>query len=338
MTTRTASFHLAALLLLLLLCAGSFRFFHSSYAVPTLVRRLDSDQAETRRHAAASLAGLGRRAKPAVQALLRLAQPNRSLDDRTAAVGALVEVSPASAHALIPLYTALLRHSSPRARYEAAMVLAELGPLGKDALPSLLVAVRDSDDLVRRWAVTAIGRIGGGAPDTARTLVSALDDRSEAVRGAALLALSYGFLGRAALTDAAPTLRRMSEDARYAGLAANALRSLEQWGRPDVELWVDVQALRSGARGTSYALRRLAGLGPAGAPAVPEVTAALADFRPLNRFLAAEALASIGPAAATSLPALRERLSDEDALVRLAAASAIAVITDSSQHVPEELR
>lgn len=336
MTNRQIGLHLGALALLILLGVGAFWFFHSTYAVPTLIRALASDDAKARRHAAASLARLGPQAIPAVDALLRLAQPDRGLNDRTTAVGALVEISPAAAHGLIPLYTEALRHDDPRTRYEAAMVLAELGPLGKAAIPALVAAARDSSDLVRRWAVTALGRIGVGTPESTQTLIAALADPSETVRHDALLAFSYGFLSRAALAEAAPAIRRIGENRRYAGIAANALRSLEQSPKLDTELWVQTYTLKSGSDGIRYALQKLARLGPAAAPAQAEIAAVLADRRPLNRYLAAEALAAIGPAAAPSLSALRERLQDDDALVRSAAAGAIAVI--ESRALPAEAK
>ena len=326
MTNRQIGFHLGALALLILLGISAFWFFHSAYAVPTLIRALESDDAKARRHAAASLARLGAQAKPAVEALLKLAQPDRKLNDRTTAVGALVEISPAAAHGLIPRYTEALRHDDPRTRYEAAMVLAELGPVGKAAIPALAIAARDSNDLIRRWAVTALGRIGVGTAESKQALIAALGDPSETVRHDALLAFSYGFLSREALQEAAPAIRAIGKDKRYAAAAANAQRSLEQSPKLETELWVQTHTLKSGGTSIRYALQTLARLGPAAAPALADVTTVLNDTRPLNRYLAVETLAAIGPAAAPSLPALRERLQDDDALVRTAAAEAIAVI------------
>jgi HEAT repeat protein len=325
MTNRQIGSHLGALALLILLGISAFWVFHSAYAVPALIRALDSSDSKARRHAAASLARLGPQAKPAVEALLKLAQPDRKLNDRTTAVGALVEVSPAAAHGLIPRYTEALRHDDPRTRYEAAMVLAELGPVGKAAIPALAIAARDSNDLVRRWAVTALGRIGVGTAESKQALFAALGDPSETVWHDALLAFSYGFLSREALQEAAPAIRAIGKDKRYAAAAANALRSLDQSPKLETELWVQTHTLKSGS-GVRYALQKLARLGPAAAPALPDVIAVLGDTRPLNRYLAVETLAAIGPAAAPSLLALRERLNDDDALVRTVAAETIAVI------------
>jgi len=326
MTNRQVGFHLGALALLILLGIGGFWYFHSAQAVPGLIRALDRDDPKTRRHAAATLARLGPEAKPAVDALLALAQLHRKLSDRTSAVGALVEISPAAAHGLIPRYTAALRSDNSRVRYEAAMVIAEMGPVGKAAIPALAAAARDSNDLVRRWAVTALGRIGVGTPESTQALIAALGDPSETVRHDALLAFSYGFLSREATRQAAPAIRAIGREKRYAAAASSALRTLDQAPTLEIELRVQTHMLKSDKAGIRYALQKLARLGPAAAPALGEIIAVLGDARPLNRYLAAETLAAIGPAAAPALPALRERLQDDDALVRSAAADGIALI------------
>jgi HEAT repeat protein len=328
MTHREIALHLGAAAALFVLGVGAYWTFHSAYAVPGLIRLLQGEDPKARRHAAASLARLGAPAKPAVEELRKQARLDRKLNDRTSAVGALVEISPSAAHGLIPVYIEALHHTDPRVRYEAAMVLAELGPVGKEAVPSLVAAARDPNELVRRWAVTALGRIGLATAEVTRTLIAALDD-SAVVQHDALLAFSYGFLSREALQQAAPSLRRLGEDKRHAGRVAAALQPLEQPLNPVIELQVHSRGLKSGGTGRRYALQKLARLGPAAAPALPGIIAVLSDPRPLHRYLAVETLAAIGPGAASSVPALRERLNDEEALVRAAAADAIAAISGS---------
>jgi HEAT repeat protein len=328
MTHREIALHLGAAAALFVLGVGAYWTFHSAYAVPGLIRLLQGEDPKARRHAAASLARLGAPAKPAVEELRKQARLDRKLNDRTSAVGALVEISPSAAHGLIPVYIEALHHTDPRVRYEAAMVLAELGPVGKEAVPPLVATARDPNELVRRWAVTALGRIGVASAEVRQTLVAALAD-SEVVRHDALLVYSYGFLPREALQQAAPSLRRLGEDKRYAARVAAALRPLEQPFNPAIELQVHGQGLKADGPGRRYALQKLARLGPAAVPALPAIVAVLNDPRPLHRYLAIETLAAIGPGAASSVPALRERLNDEEALVRAAAADAIAAISGS---------
>ncbi len=66
-------------------------------------------------------------------------------------------------------------------------------------------------------------------------------------------------------------------------------------------------------------------IGPASAPAVPELTRLLADDWQGNRSAAAEALGNIGPAAAPAIPVLTTvLLTDKEATVRFYAALALA--------------
>ena len=330
MTRRRIALHLLALALLILGAIGAYAYLHSRYAVPSLIRALEGGDADSRLRAAANLARLGPWAMPAVDALLRLAQPERTHRERSAAAGALVEISPAAAHGLIPGLTQALRHADARTRYQAGMLLAELGPVAGSAIPALASAARDPDEIVRRWAITALGRIGIANRETKPALVAALiaavGDPSTVVQHDALLAFSYGHLPRDQVEDARAALTRIAADPRAAQSVRSALQSLERLRKPEIELLVQTQALRSGGAGLRYSLPALASLGPAAAPAVAAVAPILDDARALNRYLAVETLAAIGPAAASALPALRERLRDEDALVRAAAAAAIAAI------------
>ena len=324
MTRRRIALHLVALALVVLSIAGAYALMHSRYAVPWLIEDLASDDAGTRRRAMAGLARQGADALPAVDALLALARPERKAADRVDAAGALVEISPAAAVNLIPRLGEELRDREAKVRYQAAMTLAALGPLGRPALPALVAAARDPHELVRRWAVNALGRIGAAGPEASAALVAALDDASEAVRHDALLAFSYGFVPRAALAQAEPALRRLTGHRRHAGLAAGVVREIEQPRPVALEVQLLGSALKSRHTGARFALQKLALLGPEAAPALPGIQAALGDASALNRYLAIEALVAIGPAAASALPALRARLDDPDAFVRRSAAAAVA--------------
>ena len=334
MTHRQIGLHLIALVLLVLCALGGYAYLHSRYAVPALIRALEGGDADSRIRAAASVARLGSQAMRAVDSLVRLAQPDHALRERTAAAGALIEISPAAAHGLISRLTEALRHDDVQTRYQAGMVLAELGPVAKAAIPALVSAARDPDEIVRRWAITALGRIGFATRETLPALVAAVGDSSTVVQHDALLAFSYGALPREQVEETRAALRRIGEDPRTAQSAQRALQSLDQLRKPEIELLVQTQALRSGGAGLRYSLPALASLGAAAAPAVASVMAILNDERPLNRYLAAETLAAIGPAAAPALPVLRQRLQDEDALVRTAVSAAIAAIDTGASKEP----
>lgn len=90
-----------------------------------LAKSLQADDVDVRRQAAASLAGLGPEAQPALIALIYA-----------------------------------LRDEDPQVRREAATALGNLGPEAKTAVPVLLGAMKDSNEAVRLQVATALSRIG----------------------------------------------------------------------------------------------------------------------------------------------------------------------------------
>ena len=65
-----------------------------------------------------------------------------------------------------------------------------------------------------------------------------------------------------------------------------------------------------------YATLALGGIGPAAAPAVPELIRTLADYNVVVRWSAANALADIGPAAAEAVPQLAHAVKSTHAVFR----------------------
>jgi HEAT repeat protein len=56
-----------------------------------------------------------------------------------------------------------LKARDPVARARAAAAIARMGPNGKDAVPSLTVAIKDPELSVRAAAAYALGQIGAAA-------------------------------------------------------------------------------------------------------------------------------------------------------------------------------
>ena len=80
-------------------------------------------------------------------------------------------------------------------------------------------------------------------------------------------------------------------------------------------------------------------LGKIGTPAVPSLSAALADSDPVVRVQACRALAYMGAKAKDAVPALTRALSDADETVRQQAAIALGQIgEDAGAAVPELMR
>ncbi len=75
------------------------------------------------------------------------------------------------------------------ARQVDQAVVTLLGSIGTSAVPALIRALDDANPEVRRWAASALGRIGPDADDAVPALTDALTDDDENVRKAASAAL-----------------------------------------------------------------------------------------------------------------------------------------------------
>jgi HEAT repeat protein len=101
---------------------------------------------------------------------------------------------------------AMLKDSSPSVKAQGAYGLSRLGPEARDAIPSLIEALK-GDALVRENAALALGRIGPDAVDAVPALTAALRDSEWSVRRQAALAL-----GEIGAKTASKELRRLERD------------------------------------------------------------------------------------------------------------------------------
>jgi HEAT repeat protein len=104
-------------------------------------------------------------------------------------------------------------------------------------------------------------------------------------------------------------------------------------GRPLSELIADLKARAPQTR--NAAAYEIAGLGPAGAPAVPALIAVLDDESAAVRFPATVALGEIGPAAAAAVPRLKQTMED-DFSDEVAAAAKRAIKRIQPEALPPE--
>jgi HEAT repeat protein len=104
-------------------------------------------------------------------------------------------------------------------------------------------------------------------------------------------------------------------------------------GRP-LSAWIeDLKALAPQTR--NAAAYEIAGLGPAGAPAVPALIAALDDEMAVVRFPATVALGEIGPAAEAAVPRLKQVM-EEDINDEVAAGAKRAIKRIKPQALSQE--
>jgi HEAT repeat protein len=198
----------------------------------------------------------------------------------------------------LPDLIRLLRSRTPGDRLRAAKDLGRLGWLAREALPTLVGALRDEDARVREASAHAVGQMG---PDALTALVGMLGHEDKDVRRHAVWALGkLGPLARSALGELCGTLK--DADPRTASGAAQALGNMGADGADAIG------ALTEAMRGTNIVLCRLAAkaLSQIGPPALATLIAHLQHHDPFVRGESALALGWMGPAARTAVPYLAQ--------------------------------
>jgi HEAT repeat protein len=171
-----------------------------------------------RRHAAATLAGLGPEAGSAIEELGR-AVADKDPAIATLSTKALGRIGPEA----IPHLTMALAHPAACVRREGVWALKDLGPAALPALPFLVKALRDDDLRVQLGAAQALGAIG---PDA----VEAVADLAEALRATNLIFCRLAAQGLARIgTASLPVLRELQVqgDHNTRREAAWAVRQIE---------------------------------------------------------------------------------------------------------------
>lgn len=349
-------------------------------AVPSLTQLLSDPAANVRAHAAYALGMIGSAAKPAAAALANLLRDNDETVRRQA-IKALATIRPGP-QVMIPLVTRLIEDSDPtikvrimhavseagtaavpaliealsndKAAYWACLILRDMGPEAKDAVPALTAKLKDERPEVRREAALALGAMRDAASSSTGQIAALLGDEHAAV--AATLAL--GEIGKlpagseekiranaksgqkllstislwavarvhpedkALAREAAEQLvgRLTDQDPFVRVGAARALSALQL--DPAILLPIMEKAMESAdATTVHHALDAIAALG---APAVPRLVTALKHEK--LRAAVAYALGQIGPPAASATPELAKLLSSNDSRVVTEAAVALAKI------------
>lgn len=280
----------------------------------------------------------------------------------TAGLGTLQDEPPNQKGPLPPDGLKALKHPDASVRYQAAILLANLGPTAKFAvadlretlkdangyvrvkaaealwkiektpatvlLPVLLEALKDKDAQLRAAAAPVIGMLGSKAKTAVPALIQALKDKDERVRGEAVSAL--GEIGPPA-KEAAPALLSLVQD-DFSFVEPLVVSALGNMG-PGV-----VPALLKGLDDASVARRRAAAealtlLGPQAREALPGLLRALADKDASVRSQSARALGSLGDEAGTAVARLKECLQDRDTAVRVSVALALWQITAKADHL-----
>ena len=321
------------------------------HALVTLMDIVNGDDRNRARVALEALGGLGPDARAAIPALLR-ALPD--LRTRYPAHVALVNIGASAVEPLLGLFA-----EAPDLRACVAAILGEIGDVR--ALPALLeeLAGGDVDDDARGY-IEALGQLGDmRALSAIARHVAAKDART---RQSAVTAL--GLLGH--LSSVGAVGERLYDDNVHVQIAA--ARALSQIGG-DAALVVLIDGLGAAELGPSVretVADALGAFGPAGRPAVPALSAALADTSRVIwefisdawdkpggdqhywvRLYAARSLGEIGDVAAIPALARAARATPDDwwvreeialALGKLGGADAVAALRELADDARDEVR
>ena len=221
-------------------------------AVEPLRACLKDPDASVRAHSAWALGQIGKASMPAIEELAaNLTDPN--LHVRRAAIRALRQIKPGQ-DKVVPLMLKTLGDKEPavvlmalhtlaeggaaavpamiealkddRTDYWACIVLSEIGPAAKDAVPQLIKTLSDDEQEVRMEGAMTLAAIGEASAPAIPKLIELLNDKETGVRLAAIYALgSLGPKADAATTALEPGLQ--SKDAFVATISTWALARIK---------------------------------------------------------------------------------------------------------------
>jgi HEAT repeat protein len=186
-------------------------------AVPALLTRFNDDPDPTVRAISAQALGA---IKPTDPAVIKAFIGKLHTDDRDFVIRPLSNAA-ADARAAIPDLIEIARDTKqpPVPRWEAIRTLGKIGRDSKPAVPILIGALKDNDELVREHAAEALGDIG--APEAIPHLTRALGDEAGRVRRDAVRSLGlFGPAAKSALPEAEKLLKDSEPLVREAARAA----------------------------------------------------------------------------------------------------------------------
>jgi HEAT repeat protein len=199
------------------------------------------------------------------------------------------------------------KDQDPKQREEAIRALNSMGENAKDALPELIDAMSDSEDLVRILAALAISKIGPDAAPAVGVLAKGLKDNHPQVRINSALALTR--IGPGA-SSAVPDL-------------------LEAMNRPE-----NATIVRPFYHSVRQQVTAAFGhIGPGASAAIPALTAALTDPDYGVRAKAAQSLGNIGTSTAPICDELKKCVKDENPMVRAEATAALKKLLPNDPEV-----
>jgi HEAT repeat protein len=244
-------------------------------ALPALVRSLDDDDAKVREVAAQAIGNMGPDALPTLAGMLS----HHDKYVRRNAVWAMGKLGPLARPVLTDLCDGL-KNSDPRTASGAAQALGNIGADAAEAVPALAEAMRGTNIVLCRLAAKALSQIGSPALST---LISHLQHSDPFVRGESAMAIGWmGPLARSAVPFLSQLVRGSRSpvstrevDESFTPLPAKGPGANVPWaGDSETITPTQTPAMESASTEDScraYAAQALGRIGPAAAPALPEL-------------------------------------------------------------------
>jgi len=214
-------------------------------------------------------------------------------------------------------------------RFRSFLLLKQLGPNARQAIPELTRLLRSHSDETRRRAAEVLGSIGPDAKPAVPALVELLKSGDKGDRAVATRAL--GAIGLAAREAIPPLLSAMGAKQIDWAFTVPVLIHLGHLPVEAVPLIIDDLGINTNSLRRINAATCLGMIGHDASPVVPALIDALQDPDSRVRAKVATALASIGPGASIAVPALTEMMKDEWWYVRENAATALGKIGSASK-------
>lgn len=235
----------------------------------------------------------------------------------------------------IDQYTGALASSDVHERRLASEKLGRSGEAARAAVPALIRALADPDDLVRRNAAWALGKIRAPRDKVIAALAAKLHEEKEDWTVRHNTALSLSWIGEPAVPALQRGLEAKTEWTR--AYAADALIRIGGEERTKSVVPVVNELLASpDVEVRTFAATLAARLGPQAGPMAERLAALLDETADQPRISAMKALVDLGPAARVAVPRVKRALrEDPNQWVRI---GAVQVLAESPGNEPEIIR
>jgi HEAT repeat protein len=291
--------------------------------VPTLVAGIDDANLPQFVGICAALHDLGPAAEPALPKLIAKAKENK-YGYRWSAVYVMEAIGKPAVEAM-PVLIDCLKDEDFQFQVVACRVLAAIGPEAKEAKPYLFDIIEKGTPSAKGRAAIALGSIGfsdGDDDKVLKTLLAALNEFNQVVRERAVIGI--GRLGPKAM----PIVEEVRKAANSQDFASRSEACLALWRiTGDAREATDILiSLFEYLEHDLLAITALGEMGPAAAPAIPELLKRMENEDLSYALEGAVALGKMGPAAASAIPKLTELSKSVDPELRIVAKKALKAI------------